>query len=110
MNMNHQRCQRKPKAPKKEMQGPSHLDKDLLLELVWRWQPICGNIHWLGQQHVSKHLLKGAGHVPLLDDAAVVLNGQNDRKAVEKKGFISLVFLPHGFLLILKRTGRTAFA
>lgn len=73
------------------MQVPSDLDEDLLLELVWRWQPICRNIHWFCQQHVSKHLLKVSGHVPLLNDAAVVLDGQDDRKAV-KKGFISLVF------------------
>lgn len=76
------------------MQVSSDLDEDLLLELVWRWQPVCRNIHWFCQQHVSKHLLKVSGHVPLLNDAAVVLDGQDDRKAVEKKGFISLVFLP----------------
>lgn len=73
------------------MQAPSDLDEDLLLELAWRWQPIRRNIHWFCQQHVSKHLLKARGHVPLLNDAAVVLDGQDDRKAVEKKGFL---FLP----------------
>lgn len=92
------------------MQAPSDLDEDLLLELAWRWQPIRRNIHWFCQQHVSKHLLKARGHVPLLNDAAVVLDGQDDRKAVEKKGFISLVFLPceslEVFFFSLSRMGR----
>lgn len=86
-------CCRKTKAPrKKEIQVASDLNEDLLLELVWRWQPICRNIHWLCQQHVSKQLFEVCGHVSLLHDAAVVLNGQNDGVAMENKSvFPSLI-------------------
>lgn len=79
---------------KRETQLASDLDEDLLLELVWRWQPICCNIHWLCQQHVSKHLFKVCGHVSLLHDAAVVLNGQNDGVAIENEriSFTNLLF------------------
>lgn len=58
------------------------LDEDLLLELVGGRQPICGNVHRFGQQHVSKHFLEESGHVPLLHDATVVFDGQDDGKAV----------------------------
>lgn len=70
---------------KREIQVASDLNEDLLLELVWRWQPIRCNIHRLCQQHVSKHLFKVCGHVSLLHDAAVVLNGQNDGVATVNK-------------------------
>lgn len=36
-------------------------------------------VHRLGEQQISKHLLKVCGHVPLLDHAAVVLDGQDHR-------------------------------
>lgn len=76
---------------KREIQVASDLNEDLLLELVWRWQPIRCIIYWLCQQHVSKHLFKVCGHVSLLHDAAVVLNGQNDGVATEnKRGYRSL--------------------
>lgn len=58
------------------------LDEDLLLELVGGRQAICCDVHRLGQQHVSKHLLEESGHVPLLHDATVVLDGQDDGEAV----------------------------
>lgn len=54
------------------------LDEDLPLELVGWGQAICRNIHRLSQQHVSKHLLKGSGHIPLLHNTTMVLNGQDD--------------------------------
>lgn len=60
------------------LQVAPDLDEDLPLELVGWGQPICCDIHRLGQQHVSKHLLKVSGHIPLLHDTTVVLDGQND--------------------------------
>lgn len=55
-----------------------HLDENLPLELVWRGKAISRNIDWFGQEHVPKDLLEILSHVPLLSNAAVVLNGQND--------------------------------
>lgn len=54
------------------------LDEDLPLEPGGRGQAICHDIHRLGQQHVTKHLLEVSGHIPLLHNTAVVLNGQDD--------------------------------
>lgn len=54
------------------------LDEDLPLKLVGRGQAICRDIHRLGQQHVSKHFLKVSGHVSLLHNTTVVLDGQDD--------------------------------
>lgn len=60
----------------------SDLDEDLPLELIGRGQAVGGDVHSLGQQHVPKHLLEVGGHVPLLHNATVVLDGQDDRIAV----------------------------
>lgn len=67
----------------RSLQGLPDLDEDLPLELVGRRQAIGHDVHRLGQQHVSKHLLEVGGHIPLLDDAAVILYGQDDGIAAE---------------------------
>ena len=54
------------------------LDEDLPLELVGWWQAVCSHVHRLSQQHVPKHFLKLGGHIPLLHDTTVVLDGQDD--------------------------------
>lgn len=56
-----------------------HLDEDLPAELVRRGKLLSVVVHRLGEQQISKHLLEVCGHVPLLDHAAVVLDGQDDR-------------------------------
>lgn len=63
----------------------AHLDENLPLELVWRGEPVSRNIYGFGQEHVPKDLLEILSHVPLLSDAAVVLNGQNDRETAGRK-------------------------
>lgn len=60
------------------VQEAPDLDEDLPLELVWRGQAISCDIHRLGQQHVSEHLLEVSGHIPLLHNTAVVLDGEDD--------------------------------
>lgn len=60
------------------MQVVPDFDKDLPLELVRRGQAICCNVHRLGQQHVSKQLLKVGSHIPLLHNTAVVLDRQDN--------------------------------
>lgn len=62
-----------------------HLDENLPFELVWRGKAISRNIYWFGQEHVPKDLLEILSHVPLLSNAAVVLNGQNDGETGRKK-------------------------
>ena len=57
----------------------TYLDKDLPLELVGGGEPVGCNIHGLGEECVPKHLFEILGHVPLLGNAAVVLDGQDDR-------------------------------
>lgn len=66
-----------------------HLDENLPLELVRRGKAISRNIYWFGQQHVPKDLLEILSHVPLLSNAAVVLNGQNDRETGSRKRAVS---------------------
>lgn len=56
-----------------------YLDEDLPAELVGRRKLLCVVVDWLGEQQISKHLLKVRGHVPLLDHTAVVLDGQDHR-------------------------------
>lgn len=63
----------------------AHLDENLPLELVRRGEPVSRNIYGFGQEHVPKDLLEILSHVPLLSDAAVVLNGQNDRETAGRK-------------------------
>lgn len=61
---------------------PAHhpyLDKNLPLELVGGREPVGYDVHGLGEECVPEHLLEILGHVPLLSNAAVVLNGQDDR-------------------------------
>lgn len=62
----------------------SYLDEDLPLELIGRGESVCRDVHSFGQEHLSKHFLEVSGHVPLLDNAAVVFNGEDDGIAVEK--------------------------
>ncbi len=62
----------------------SHLDQDLPLELIGRGEAIGGDVHRFGQEHLSKHFLKVGGHVSLLDNTAVVLDGEDDGIAVCK--------------------------
>lgn len=66
-----------------------HLDKNLPLELVWRGKAISRNIYWFGQEHVPEDLLEILSHVPLLSNAAVVLNGQNNRETGRRKRAVS---------------------
>ena len=49
------------------------------LELVWGGEPVGRNVHRLGEECVPEHLLEILGHVPLLGNAAVVLDRQDDR-------------------------------
>lgn len=69
----------KPSTREVGMCLPVYLDEDLPAELVGRGKLLCVVIDWLGEQQISKHLLKVRGHVPLLDHAAVVLDGQDHR-------------------------------
>jgi len=71
--------------PPPQKRRTTDLDEDLLAELVGRRQPVGRHVHGLGEQHVPEHLPEGGGHVPLLHDAAVVLDGQDDGEAA---GFI----------------------
>lgn len=64
-----------------QLQQRSDLDENFPLQLVGGGQAVRSHVHCFGQQHVSKHLLKVGGHVPLLHDAAVVLDGQDDGEA-----------------------------
>lgn len=79
-----------------------HLDENLPLELVWRWKAISRNIHWFGQEHVPKDLLEILSHVPLLSNAAVVLNGQNDRETARRSTAIKASMGPRASGLCLK--------
>lgn len=56
-----------------------YLDEDLPAELVRRGKLLRVGIDGLGEQQIPEHLLKVRGHVPLLDHAAVVLDGQDHR-------------------------------
>lgn len=62
-----------------DVQVSVYLYEDLPTELVGRGKVLRVVIDWLGEQQISKHLLEVCGHVPLLDHAAVVLDGQDDR-------------------------------
>lgn len=70
---------RKRTPPPLASPSPPHLDEDLPAQLVGRGQLVGIVVHRLGEQQVSKHLLEVRGHVPLLDHAAVVLDGQDHR-------------------------------
>lgn len=62
------------------MWGPCrYLDEDLPLELVGRGEPVGSDVHGLGKECVPKHLLEILCHISLLSNAAVVLDGQDDR-------------------------------
>lgn len=63
----------------------AHLDENLPLELVWGGKSVSRNIYRFGQEHVPKDLLEILSHVPLLSDAAVIFNGQNDGETAERK-------------------------
>lgn len=56
-----------------------HLNKDLPFELVGRRKSISSNVHRFGKEDVAKHLFEVLSHVSLLGNAAVVLDGQDDR-------------------------------
>lgn len=60
-----------------------YLDEDLPAELVRRGELLRVVIDRLGEQQISKHLLEVRGHVPLLDHAAVVLDGQDHGVAAQ---------------------------
>lgn len=56
---------------------PPHLYNDLALELSGGGQLISDELHRLHQQLVPEHVPEDPCHLPLLDDAAVLLNGQH---------------------------------
>lgn len=74
----------------------AHLDENLPLELIWRGEPVSRDIYWFGQEHVPKDLLEILSHVPLLSDAAVVLDGQNDGEAGRRKRAATTGAMPAG--------------
>lgn len=58
--------------------GLGYLDQDFFLELGRRRKLVGIDINRLGQEHLTEDLLEVGRHVPLLDDAAVVFDGQDD--------------------------------
>lgn len=57
-------------------------DEDFHLQIVWRRQHAKIGLlfdQWRLQQHIAKYLFENGGHFVLLDETAVILDGQNDR-------------------------------
>lgn len=86
-----------------------HLDENLPLELVWRGKAISRNIYWFGQEHVPKDLLEILRHVPLLSNAAVVLNGENDRETGRRKRAVRTSTLSGWNQRLLSSVSKPAF-
>ena len=52
-------------------------EDDFATELVGGRQGVGGGVNGLCQQHLPKDVFEGSGHVALLVDGAVILNGQD---------------------------------